>query len=148
MTDERTYDPHSRAHIDKMNARRRELARTDPSRLGGRPRKVTTSEAREIALAELRPKALRVLEEQLEHRDPAIRQRAAIRVLEWCDGRPRQSIDIASRDQPSTIVYVTAATTEGLLPGESIVEDREELPPAGSAHPMYRPPSVDAADPA
>lgn len=95
-----------------MNARRAELALVDPTRVGGRPRKPTATEARELALQELRPKALQVLAEQLEHRDPAIRQRAAIRVLEYTDGKPVQTIESSLRDKPTVIVYETAARVD------------------------------------
>ena len=62
-------------------------ARRRSGNLGGRPRKVTVEEARQKALDELVPKALRVLGEALESgRADAWRPALAVLAYEW--GRP------------------------------------------------------------
>jgi hypothetical protein len=66
-------------------------ARRKSGRLGGRPRKRTVEEARQSALDELVPKALRVLNEHLDTDGPQA-WRAALRVFEQAYGRaPEQA---------------------------------------------------------
>jgi hypothetical protein len=94
--------------MERMTARRRELAATDPSKLGGRPKKRVVPEPVALELEELRPRAIRVLEEQLDSSNEHIAQRAAIKILEYTDGRPTQKL-VHEHDGIREIVYVTAA---------------------------------------
>jgi hypothetical protein len=69
-----------------------QLARRASGRLGGRPRKPTRDEARELALQDLVPKALKVLAVHLgdgENVNGAA-WRAALRVFEFAFGRPAE----------------------------------------------------------
>lgn len=101
---------------------RRKYAREGhPEKMGGRPRtKRTRREAEEDALARMVPRALKVLEEQLDDPDERIRQSAAVKVLEWGKGKPTQSVKIDG-DQTHTIRYETVV---------SLPEIVQELPDA------------------
>jgi hypothetical protein len=71
-------------------------ARRRSGRLGGRPRKPTVEEARQAALEELTPKALRVLRAHLGEGDEVNPHawRAALRVFEHAYGRaPEQAVE-------------------------------------------------------
>ena len=67
-------------------------ARRRSGNLGGRPRKPTRDEAREKALEELTPKALRVLNQHLDE-GGADAWRAALRVFEHAYGPPAERIE-------------------------------------------------------
>ena len=60
---------------------------------GGRPRKPTADEAREAVLQRLMPKALRVLEQEIEANDQDS-WRAALRLIEYGWGRPAEQADV------------------------------------------------------
>jgi hypothetical protein len=64
-----------------------QAARVSSGRLGGRPRKPTVAEARQAALEELGPAAIRSLKEHLGNGDPSA-WRASLRVLEMAFSRP------------------------------------------------------------
>jgi hypothetical protein len=65
-------------------------ARIRSGRLGGRPRKVSVTEAREAALAELVPPAITVLRQHLERGGPDA-WKPALRILEHSIGRPPEA---------------------------------------------------------
>ena len=73
--------------IDELNE-----ARKRSGNLGGRPRKPTVAEARAVKLEELVPKALRVLDENLDAENEHVRQRAADSVLDRAWGKAVQAI--------------------------------------------------------
>ena len=68
-------------------------ARRRSGNLGGRPRKPTQAEARDAALEQLVPKALKSLAEHLGDGDPAA-WRAALRVLEYAWGKPKEELAV------------------------------------------------------
>lgn len=125
--------------LELVEIRRAKAAAGDKGAMGGRPRtKRTRSEAEEDALQKMVPKALKVLEEQLDDPDERVRQSAAVKVLEWGKGKPSQSVKIDG-DQTHTIRYETvvvlpelvseladAAETFDAIEGR----DYNELPPA------------------
>lgn len=91
----------------EMTRLRLEMAKTDPSKLGGRPRtRRKKSEVEEDAINKLVPRAIQVLEEQLYDDDPQTRQRAAVKILEWGKGKPAQSVKVEG-DSVHTIRYET-----------------------------------------
>src|SRR5215831_11110946 len=84
-----------------------QAARRASGNLGGRKpaeTKVTRAEAREEKLNQLAPRAIQVLEDQLDDPDPRIRQNAAIKVLEYRWGKPTQTVAM-DKDRPMRIVY-------------------------------------------
>lgn len=107
-----------------VEIRRAKAAAGDKRALGGRPRtKRTRTEAEEDALTRLVPKAMKVLEEQLDDPDEGVRHRAAVKVLEWGKGKPAQSIKVDG-DQTHTIRYETVV----VLPDDIIdIADAEEV---------------------
>lgn len=123
----------SKEYMKAIRKRRDEMAKTDPSRHGGRTPKPSRAEATERALDRLEPMALRVLEVQLKSPDERVRQTAAIKILEWKRGKPSQSVKVDS-DTVHTIRYETVAFgAKGLpprhdleLPVSSVVEIVEE----------------------
>jgi hypothetical protein len=74
-------------------------ARRASGRLGGRPRKPTRDEARERALEDLVPKALKVLGKHLGDGENVNAEswRAALRVFEFAFGRPPDEARETSR---------------------------------------------------
>jgi hypothetical protein len=70
-----------------------QAARRRSGRLGGRPRKPTTEEARQAALEKLVPKSLKVLTEHLESGRPDS-WRPALRILEHAWGRPKETVEV------------------------------------------------------
>jgi HEAT repeat protein len=111
---------------------RRKYAREGrPEAMGGRPRtKRSRAEAEEDALQKMVPKALKVLEEQLDDPDERVRQSAAVKVLEWGKGKPSQSVKIDG-DQTHTIRYETVISLPDViqeLPDAETVLD--EIEPA------------------
>lgn len=70
--------------------------------------KVTRAEAEEAALQRMMPKALKVLDEQLDDPDQRVRQSAALKVLEYVKGKPTQRVE-QQVDQVQRIVYESAA---------------------------------------
>ena len=70
-----------------------QAARRASGHLGGRPRKLTATEAREQALDDLMPRALRVLRDMLDDGGPAA-VRAAITVLAYSWGRPSEHLTV------------------------------------------------------
>lgn len=86
-------------------------ARRRSGRLGGRPRKPTVAEARQVKLEELVPKAVRVLEEHLAPDVPAAtRQRAAEHVLDRALGRPLARVE----SRPTVADELAGMTSEQL----------------------------------
>jgi len=85
-------------------------ARLRSGRLGGRPKKPTRAEARQVKLEQLVPKALIVLEESLESEDERVKLGAAREVFDRSWGRPVQGV----RDETSA--------GDGLLAGLSADE--------------------------
>ena len=67
-------------------------ARRRSGKLGGRPRKPTRAEAREAALEELVPKRLRALAAHLGEDGNPDAWRAALRLLEFAWGSPREQV--------------------------------------------------------
>jgi hypothetical protein len=61
--------------------------------LGGRPRKLTQSEARAAALEELVPAAIKSLAAHLGEGDP-VAWRAALRVFELSYGKPAETVEL------------------------------------------------------
>ena len=80
------------ATIPRLSPTELSEARCASGNLGGRPRKPTQAEARDAALAELVPPAIRSLKAHLADGDPAA-WRAALRVLEHAIGRPAETLD-------------------------------------------------------
>jgi len=104
-----------------VEIRRQYALNGHPEKQGGRPKtKRTRREAEEDALQRMVPRALKVLEEQLDDPDERIRQSAAVKVLEWGKGKPQQSVKIDG-DQTHTIRYETVV---------SLPEIIQELPDA------------------
>jgi hypothetical protein len=91
-----------------VEIRRQYALNGHPEKQGGRP------------LLRMVPRALKVLEEQLDDPDERIRQSAAVKVLEWGKGKPAASIKIDG-DQTHTIRYETVV---------SLPEIIQELPDA------------------
>lgn len=118
-----------------LTARRMELAKTDPSKKGGRPRtRFSKKEAEEAALQRMLPKALQVLEMQLESTDLRVQQAAAVKVLEYVKGKPVQQIQ-QQVAQITEIRYEAAAwdPTASLGNGFPVIDmplvmDEEDLP--------------------
>lgn len=101
-------------HMREMTRKRMEMAKLDPSKKGGRPRtRFTKKEAEADALQRMMPRALAVLEEQLESTDQRVRQAAAVKVLEWAKGKPVQAIQ-QQVAQITEIRYESAAWTPDL----------------------------------
>jgi hypothetical protein len=102
----RGADPERMRELTRM---RMEMAETDPSKKGGRPRtRFTKAEAEERALEKMLPKALAVLNIQLDSVDERVRQSAAVKVLEYVKGKPVQQIQ-QQVAQITEIRYETAA---------------------------------------
>lgn len=125
-----------------VEIRRAKAAAGDTRALGGRPRtRRTRTEAEEDALQKLVPKALKVLEEQLDDPDESVRQRAAVKVLEWGKGKPAQTVQV-NGDQTHTIRYETVVMLPGVVQGladaertfdeivDAEIDDPGLLPPA------------------
>lgn len=105
---------------------RMEKAKTDPKAKGGRPRtRYNRAEVEEHALKRLMPRALQVLEEQLEDPDQRVRQKAALEVIAYVKGKPTQTVKSES-NEVHTIRYESAAFR--LLDGGH--PDIDQLPPA------------------
>jgi hypothetical protein len=85
-------------------------ARRKSGRLGGRPPKVTVAEARQAALDELVPAAVKSLKAHLGDGDPAA-WRAALRVFEQAFGRP---VEVPAEEVavPDTLAEVKKLTGE------------------------------------
>lgn len=121
----------SAERMREITALRMEMAKTDPSKKGGRPRtRFTRQEATEAALTRLEPEAIRVLEAQLHDVDKRIAQTAAKLLLEWKRGKPTQAIKTFG-ENVTKIVYESAAWNpqaerEAI---DAAPEDVEELPP-------------------
>lgn len=140
MSDEEQKPPRPANRIGASPERMRELtrlrmemAKKDPSKKGGRPKKnFTKLEAEEHALKRLMPKALQVLEEQLESPDERVKQKAALEVIAYVKGKPTQTVK-SENTQVHTIRYESAAWMGGeVVDGELVSEDPPELPPAAA----------------
>lgn len=129
MTDENGTEKPKRKgasaeHMREITRKRMEMAKTDPSKRGGRPRtRFTKAEATEAALQRLEPVAIKVLEGQLESEDERIKQNAAKLLLEWRRGKPSQSIK-QTTDTVTRIVYESAAYR---APRGEVIEHEEPL---------------------
>lgn len=123
-------------YFARLIERKKEIAKHKPEVLGGRPKtNFTRAQVEEDAMKRLLPRALAVLEEQLEAHDPRVRQAAAIKVVEYNKGKPTQTIQ-QDLHQVSRIVYESAAW----MPGADVIENAEfeavalpELDPASEA---------------
>lgn len=99
----------------------------------GRLKQLTDKEIRDRALQtaadlfdEARQKAINLLEKQIDHKDPSIAQRAAVKVLEYTDGKPNQPVT-ATTSNVTKVVYETAAIPpEVFMPGFGIEDDDAE----------------------
>jgi len=101
---------------------RLERMKTDPSARGGRPRtKYTRAEAEAAALERMMPKALKVLESQLDSKDLRVQQSAAIKVLEYVKGKPVQQIN-QQLAQVTEIRYESAAWNPSTVLGGGFPE--------------------------
>lgn len=104
------------------------LGRLRSGNQGGRPKKLTKAEAREAALRELYPKALKVLGRQIDEYleptdildddgnkigerrgDASAARAAALRVIDQVEGKAAQTI---KEEKVHKIVYVTAAADD------------------------------------
>lgn len=113
-------------YMRELTRKRMEMAKTDPSKKGGRRRtKFTRAEAEAKALERLMPKALKVLEEQLDSRDERVKQSAAVKVLEYVKGKPTQNINQRT-DQVTRIVYESAAW-DGTVIDHAAIEEADLL---------------------
>lgn len=75
-----------------------------------------------------RAKAVAVLDTQMDHKDPGIAQKAAIKVLELTDGKPNVTIT-QHTDNVTHVVYETAALPAGeFVPGFglAVVDDEDD----------------------
>lgn len=101
--------------LELVEIRRKYAAEGRPHAMGGRYRtKRTRAEAEEDALQKMVPKALKVLEEQLDDPDERVRQSAAVKVLEWGKGKPSQSIKVDGA-QTHTIRYETVVSLPDVI---------------------------------
>jgi hypothetical protein len=89
-------------------------ARRASGNLGGRPRKPTVDEARAAALERLVPKAIRVLEEQLDAGGKDA-WRPALRVLDHAWGRPPEHLAEPELPVPTTVDEIKNMPTAQLL---------------------------------
>jgi hypothetical protein len=104
-------EPGSAEWMRHITAQRMEMAKTDPSKKGGRARtRLTKAEAEEMALQRMLPKALKVLEAQLDDEDQRVRQKAAIEVIDRVKGKAAQTIK-SEGSQVHTLRYESAAWT-------------------------------------
>jgi hypothetical protein len=95
----------------------REEKRARGETVVGRPRtKFSKAEREQAALEKLMPKALKVLEEQLDDKDPRVRQSAAIKVIEYRKGKPTQMVKQEIDQRISAIRFETAAVGGAMLP--------------------------------
>lgn len=116
--------PEAKAHMQALVERRRTLKAEREARGEAPPprgsrrrmRPLTEEEIRAHALktaAELfdgaRLAAVQLLERQMHHKDPGIAQRAAVKVLEYTDGKPTQTIVQHNEGAPTEVVYITSA---------------------------------------
>lgn len=96
-------------YLQALRDRRNWLKEQGLMKPEGRPRtKFTKTEVEEDAMRRMLPKALQVLEEQLDAHDPKVRQSAAVKVVEYVKGKPTQTIH-AQMDNVNRIVYESAA---------------------------------------
>lgn len=87
--------------------------------------KFTRAEKEAAALEKLMPKALKVLQEQLDDEDPRVRQSAAIKVMEYVKGKPTQTLKADIDQRVTAIRFETAAFGVGQLPPANILELEE-----------------------
>lgn len=136
FTGDRPTAPHgTREYMHQLIAirakkRAERIARGENPSGRGRLKPITDKEIREKALesaAELfdhaRVSAVNKLVEQINHKDPAIAQRAAAKVLEYTDGKPNQPVT-ARTENLTRVVYETAALpTDSFMPGFGLDDD-------------------------
>jgi hypothetical protein len=84
--------------VPRLSPAELHAARIKSGRLGGRPRKPTADEAREVVLQRLMPKALKVLEKKIEANDQDS-WRAAIKLIEYGWGRPAEQVEVRTETQ-------------------------------------------------
>lgn len=92
----------------EMTRQRMEMAKTDPSKKGGRGRK------KQVELETMLPDALQVLRANLNSPDERIAQKAALEIIAWMKGKPSQSVKMEG-EQIHTIRYESAAWTAGQI---------------------------------
>jgi hypothetical protein len=119
-----------RLAIARLTPDQLQAARAKSGRLGGRPRKPTVDEARAEALERLVPKAVRVLEEQLDSGRPDA-WRSALRVLEHGWGRPPEQITTEAALDDGEL-DITKMPTAQLLEIVRAGVEREEQASSGS----------------
>lgn len=121
----------SRERMLELVERRRQLAAEGRLKRTGRARTKFSKEEKEAAaLARLMPRALKVLEEQLDDEDPRVRQSAAVKIFEYVKGKPSQTIK-QDVNQVTAIRFETVAFGAALpeLPVASaplLLEDGED----------------------
>lgn len=99
--------------MQQLTAYRKEVGKLDPSKRGGRARtKLSRAEVEQRALEKLVPRALKVLESQLDSEDERVRQAAARDVLDRAKGKAAQTVK-QEGVQVHKVVYETAAWTYG-----------------------------------
>jgi hypothetical protein len=106
--------PHYDAPMARLTPAELQQARRASGNLGGRPRKPTVDEARAEALARLTPKAIRVLEEQLDAGGKDA-WRPALRVLDHAWGRPPEHLAEPELPVPTTVDEIKNMPTAQLL---------------------------------
>jgi hypothetical protein len=110
-------------------------ARKRSGRLGGRPRKPTVEEARQAALEELTPKALKVLKAHLGEGDEVNPHawRAALRVFEHAYGRaPEQPFEADGLPQDPDEIAGLSWVRMKILAAKYSEELRNPQPPTRS----------------
>lgn len=96
-----------------LTEHRKIVGALDPAKAGGRARtKLNRAEIEERALMKLVPKALKVLEAQLDSDDERVQQAAARDVLDRAKGKAAQTIK-QTGEQVHTVRYESAAWTYG-----------------------------------
>lgn len=111
--------------MPRLTSQELQAARVRSGRLGGRPRKPSAEEARQAALEELVPAAIKSLRAHLGDGDPAA-WRAALRVFEHAFGRaPEQTPDALALPESSEEVSRLSWVQMQILAARLV----EELPP-------------------
>jgi hypothetical protein len=100
--------------VPRLTPAELQKARRASGNLGGRPRKPTVDEARAEALERLVPKAIRVLEEQLDAGGKDA-WRPALRVLDHAWGRPPEHLAEPELPVPTTVDEIKNMPTAQLL---------------------------------
>jgi hypothetical protein len=109
--------------MPRLSPAQLQQARVASGRLGGRPKKPTVEEARQVALAELVPPAIKSLRAHLGDGDPNA-WRAALRVFEHAFGRaPEQIEELPMLTDPDEIASLSWHEMRVLAASLSVVAD-------------------------